>query len=352
MTDAIALSAAEIAAATGGRVVSGRPDQRVERWSIDTRSIAAGDLFVAVRGDRFDGHDFVAAALAAGAAGAVVTETPALSEAGTAGPAPLLIQVADTTRALQDAAREVRRRSGARVVAITGSAGKTTTKELTAEFLSAKYTVFRNRGNLNNHIGLPLSLLELRSRPDVAVVELGMNHAGEIRTLVGIAEPDVRVWTNVGDAHAGFFASVDAIADAKAEILEQARPGDLLVANADDEWIRARAGRFGGKVRTFGISAGADYRASDVRHRGLDGMTATLDHAAGERRGGDAAPRHGQSPQPAGRGGRGGGARRAARRDRRARGHPEARRRAGASCSGCPAASRSSTTRTTRVPPR
>ena len=135
----------------------------------------------------------------------------------------------------------MRRRSGAKVVAITGSAGKTTTKELAAEFLSAKYTVFRNRGNLNNHIGLPLSLLELRSRPDVAVVELGMNHAGEIRTLVGIAEPDVRVWTNVGDAHAGFFASADAIADAKAEILEQARPGDLLVANADDERIRARA---------------------------------------------------------------------------------------------------------------
>ncbi|HEX9368134.1 MAG TPA: UDP-N-acetylmuramoyl-tripeptide--D-alanyl-D-alanine ligase [Vicinamibacterales bacterium] len=282
MTGPIALTAAEIAAATGGRVVSGRPDQRIERWSIDTRSLGPGDLFVAVRGDRFDGHDFVAAALAAGAAGAVVTATPALPEAGKAGPAPLLIQVADTTRALQDGAREVRRRSGAKVVAITGSAGKTTTKELTAELLSAKYTVFRNRGNLNNHIGLPLSLLELRSRPDVAVVELGMNHAGELRTLVGIAEPDVRVWTNVGDAHAGFFASADAIADAKAEILEKARPGDLLVANADDEWIRARAGRFAGRTRTFGVSAGADYRASAVRHRGLDGMAATVTTPRGD----------------------------------------------------------------------
>jgi UDP-N-acetylmuramoyl-tripeptide--D-alanyl-D-alanine ligase len=281
VAEPIALTAAEIAAVTGGRVVSGSPDQRIERWSIDTRSMAAGDLFVAVRGDRFDGHDFVAAALAAGAAGAVVTATPALSEAGTAGPAPLLIQVDDTTRALQDGAREVRRRSGAKLVAITGSAGKTTTKELAAELLSAKYTVFRNRGNLNNHIGLPLSLLELRSRPDVAVVELGMNHAGEIRTLVGIAEPDVRVWTNVGDAHAGFFASADAIADAKAEILEQARPDDLLVANADDEWIRARARRFAGRTRTFGVSAGADYRASAVRHRGLEGMAATVSTPAG-----------------------------------------------------------------------
>jgi UDP-N-acetylmuramoyl-tripeptide--D-alanyl-D-alanine ligase len=278
----IALSAAEIAAATGGRVVSGNPAQRVERWSIDTRSIAPGDLFVAIRGDRFDGHDFVAAALAAGAAGAVVTATPALPEAGTGGLAPLLIQVADTTRALQEGAREIRRRSGAKVVAITGSAGKTTTKELTAEFLAATYTVFRNKGNLNNHIGLPLSLLDLRSRPDVAVVELGMNHAGEIRTLVGIAEPDVRVWTNVGDAHAGFFASADAIADAKAEILEQARPGDLLVANADDERIRARVRRFSGRTLSFGLSDRADVRASRVRHRGLDGMAATITSPQGE----------------------------------------------------------------------
>ena len=130
--------------------------------------------------------------------------------------------------ALQRIARDVRRRAGSKVVAITGSAGKTTTKEVAAEFLSARYRVFRNKGNLNNHIGLPLSLLELRTRPDVAVVELGMNHPGEIRTLVGIAEPEVRVWTNVGDAHAGFFPSIDAIADAKAEILEQARPDDVL----------------------------------------------------------------------------------------------------------------------------
>ena len=272
----IALSGAEIAAATGGRVVSGDPAARIERWAIDTRSLQPGDLFVAIRGERFDGHDFVTAALAAGAAGVVVTATPALPEAGKAGPAPLVIQVADTTRALQDGAREVRRRSGAKVVAITGSAGKTTTKELTAEFLSAKYTVFRNKGNLNNHIGLPLSLLELRARPEVAVVELGMNHAGEIRTLVAVAEPDVRVWTNVGDAHLGFFESADAIADAKAEILERTRPGDLLVLNADDERIRARARGVEGRTLTFGLSDAADVRASAVRHRGLEGMAATV----------------------------------------------------------------------------
>ena len=279
--DPIALSAAEIAAATGGRLLSGDAERRVERWSIDTRTLRPGDLFVAIHGDRFDGHEFVAGALAAGAVGAVVTATPTLPEAGKAGPAPLLIEVADTTRALQDGAREIRRRSGAKVVAITGSAGKTTTKELTAEFLSGTRSVYRNRGNLNNHIGLPLSLLDLRSRPDVAVVELGMNHAGEIRTLVGIAEPDVRVWTNVGDAHLGFFTSADEIADAKAEILEQARPGDLLVSNADDERIQSRAQWFGGRILTFGVSDRAHVRASAVQHRGLEGMTAIVSSPAG-----------------------------------------------------------------------
>jgi UDP-N-acetylmuramoyl-tripeptide--D-alanyl-D-alanine ligase len=292
----ISLSAAEIAAVTGGALLAGDATRSVERWSIDTRSLQPGDLFVAIRGERFDGHEFVAAALAAGAAGAVVTATPRLPEAGnpSAGsgspralpagegrPAPLLIQVADTTRALQDAAREIRRRAGTTVIAITGSAGKTTTKELTAEFLSGTRTVFRNRGNLNNHIGLPLSLLELRTRPDVAVVELGMNHPGEIRTLVGIAEPEVRVWTNVGDAHLGFFESPDEIAAAKAEILEQARPADLLVSNADDERIQSRAQWFRGRVLTFGLSDRAQVRASAVEHRGLHGMRATISSPAG-----------------------------------------------------------------------
>src|SRR3954451_5784645 len=243
-------------------MVSGAPDRRIERVSIDSRSISEGDLFIAIRGDRFDGHEFVTAALGAGAAGAVVTMAPAAPEAGHGRSAPFLLKVEDTTRALQDIAREVRRRSGAKVVAITGSAGKTTTKELTAEFLSARYSVFRNRGNLNEHIGLPLSLLELRVRPDVAVVELGMNHAGEIRTLIGVAEPDVRVWTNVGDAHLGFFASADAIADAKGEIPEQGRPGDLLIANVADDRISSRLRLFAGRTVTLGISAPADVRGS------------------------------------------------------------------------------------------
>jgi UDP-N-acetylmuramoyl-tripeptide--D-alanyl-D-alanine ligase len=281
----LVLTAAQIASVSGGQVIAGDPQARIAGWSIDSRALSAGDVFVAIRGDRFDGHDFVAAALAAGAAGVVVARPPQAPPGGQRpGAAPFVIQVDDTTRALQDAAREVRRRSGTTVVAITGSAGKTTTKELTAECLAARFTVFRNRGNLNNHIGLPLSLLELAARPEMAVVELGMNHAGEIRTLVGIAEPDVRVWTNVGDAHLGFFASADAIADAKAEILEQARRTDLLVAGADDARIRARAGGFSGRTVTFGLSDQADVHASLVDHRGLDGMAATVTTPRGRAR--------------------------------------------------------------------
>ena len=134
----------------------------------------------------------------------------------------------------------------------------------------------RNRGNFNNHIGLPLSLIELRQRPEIAVVELGMNHAGEISTLVRVAEPEVRVWTNVGEAHVGFFASVDAIADAKAEILEGAGASTVLVANADDARIITRARGFGGRTVTFGVDRDADIRATNIQDRGIEGTSARI----------------------------------------------------------------------------
>jgi UDP-N-acetylmuramoyl-tripeptide--D-alanyl-D-alanine ligase len=168
-------------------------------------------------------------------------------------------------------------------VAITGSAGKTTTKDAIAEFLSARFRVVKNKGNLNNHIGLPLSLLQLRQKPDIAVMELGMNHPGEIRTLVAIAEPELRVWTNVGDAHIGFFGSADAIADAKAEILERAAPDHVLVCNADDRRVMERARRFAGRIVTFGRSDAATVSARDVEHLGIAGMRARVATPAGER---------------------------------------------------------------------
>ncbi|MBI4477832.1 MAG: UDP-N-acetylmuramoyl-tripeptide--D-alanyl-D-alanine ligase [Acidobacteria bacterium] len=268
----------EVAAAMEGELLTNgaRAAELVSGFSIDTRTLAPGDLFIALRGERLDGHDYVSTALQAGACGVVVHEASAAPSAGPEWRAPLVIRVADTTLALQRLGRSVRRQSRARVVAITGSAGKTTTKEIAAEFLAARFRVFRNKGNLNNHIGVPLSLLDLRLGPEIAVIEFGMNHAGEIRTLVGIAEPDVRVWTNVAEAHAGFFASIEEIADAKAEILENASRSMLLVANADDPLVMTRSKRFVGRVMTFGFDASADVRASGIRDRGLDGMSALL----------------------------------------------------------------------------
>ncbi|HEY8550145.1 MAG TPA: UDP-N-acetylmuramoyl-tripeptide--D-alanyl-D-alanine ligase [Vicinamibacterales bacterium] len=280
---ALWLSAAEIAAVTGGRVVRGDASTRFAVFGIDSREIVPGQLFVAIVGVKHDAHVFAGDAVARGAAGVVVAQGRA-DLVPTAGE-PVVIEVGDTTVALQQMGRAMRRRSGARVIAITGSAGKTTTKEATAALLALRYRTFRNRGNLNNHIGLPLSLLELgrgTDVPEMAVLELGMSAPGEIRTLVGLAEPEVRVWTNVAEAHLAQFPSVDAIADAKAEILEGADAGSVLVANAADPLVMARAARFPGRTLTFAVEAPADVSARRVETRGIHGMTADVSTPAGD----------------------------------------------------------------------
>jgi UDP-N-acetylmuramoyl-tripeptide--D-alanyl-D-alanine ligase len=273
-----------IAAAVHGRL-QGAGDREAGDIVTDSRTIQPGDVFVALRGPRFDGHAYAADVIGRGAA-AVIVEPGAVERAtGAALTVPAgsaVIEVADALAALQALAHAVREASGTRVVAITGSAGKTTTKETTAAILASRFSVVKNKGNLNNHIGLPLSLMQLRSGPDAAVMELGMNHAGEISTLVGIARPDVCVWTNVGDAHLGFFASPDAIADAKAEILEGATPATVLVANADDPRVMARIGAFPGRRLTFGESPGAAVRAVAVRDRGLEGLSADVTTPSGD----------------------------------------------------------------------
>lgn len=265
-------SAADLATAVDGRIVAGSPEARLGAVAIDSRALDAGELFFAIVAAR-DGHDFVPAAVARGAAG-VVVQRPVNVPAGVA--SPVVVEVADTLHALQALGRAVRRASGARVVAITGSAGKTTTKDAIALVLGSTYRVVKNRGNLNNHLGLPISLVEMRDRPDVAVMELGMNHAGEIRVLVGLAEPDIRVWTNVGDAHIGYFGTREAIADAKAEILEQATPSTVLVCNADDPLVMAHARGFAGRRITFGVDREADVRATAVEDRGIAGTAARV----------------------------------------------------------------------------
>jgi UDP-N-acetylmuramoyl-tripeptide--D-alanyl-D-alanine ligase len=273
MPHAFVLTAGLIAEATGGRLVTGDAGQVIDLVSTDSRTLVdvlrrgegAGALFIALRGERFDGHTFVDEAIARGAAAVLVSTMPAAP--GDAA----VICVDDTLDALQRLGHTIRRRSGATVVAITGSAGKTTTKEATAALLAPKFRVYRNPGNLNNHIGLPLSLIDLRHGPDVAVVELGMNHDGEIRALTAIAEPDVRVWTNVGNAHIGHFGSADGIARAKAELLETATSATRVVANADDARVMAHVRGCAGRVLTFGTAVTADVRAVHIDDRGFDG---------------------------------------------------------------------------------
>lgn len=275
---AFVLTAGLVAEATGGHLVSGDPGRIFDHVVIDSRTLAAspvsahapGALFVALPGETRDGHSFLPDAIARGVAGVLVSSPPIV-----AGHAAVIV-VPDPLAALQRLGREVRRRSGATVVAVTGSAGKTTTKEAIAACLAARYRVCRTEGNLNNHIGLPLSLLELRHGPDVAVVELGMNHAGEISALVSLAAPDVRVWINVGNAHIGHFGSIEAIADAKAEILEGATPTTVVVANADDPLVMRHVRRCPATVRTFGLDARADVQAMRVEDRGFDGIGAEV----------------------------------------------------------------------------
>jgi len=279
-TPEIRLTADWVATAMVGTIVAGADTREFTGVSIDTRTLAPGELYIGIRGERLDGADFAQSAIGAGAAGLVVPRRRGRALAG--GTQAVVIEVDDTTAALQALAHAVRIDSGTKVVAITGSAGKTTTKEVTAEFLAARYRVIRNRGNWNNHIGLPLALMELTTRPEIAVVELGMNHAGEIGTLVRIAQPEVRVWTNVGEAHLGFFESVEAIADAKAEIFEGATAASVLIANADDERIVARASSFRGRVVTFGIDRDADVGATAVVDRGIEGVSARVSTPRGD----------------------------------------------------------------------
>jgi UDP-N-acetylmuramoyl-tripeptide--D-alanyl-D-alanine ligase len=243
----------------------GVADRRVEGYSIDSRSLAANQLFFAIRGPRFDGHQFVGQALERGAAGAVVAE--AFYARAPVDWRPALLAVADTLRALQTLAREVRRKWSKRLIAVTGSTGKSTTKEMIAAILSRRLCVLRSPGNLNNDFGLPLALLGLEPEHEVAVMELAMSAPGEIARLARLAEPQVGVVTNVAPAHLQFFDSVDAIALAKRELIDYlATTGASAVAvlNEDDERVRKFAEGFPGRVLTFGFSELADVGATDV----------------------------------------------------------------------------------------
>ncbi len=236
-------------------------------YSIDSRTVTARQLFFAVKGERLDGHDFVEQALEKGVAAAVVRKDqlhryPNKSR---------LLVVDDTLTALQSLATAVRKLWGKPLIGVTGSAGKTTTKDAIAHVLSTQFRVLKSEGNFNNHFGLPLMLLKLEPEHDLAVIEMGMSHAGEIRALAKIAQPQVGVVTNVAPVHLEFFESLAGIARAKYELVESLPASGTAVLNADDEYVSQFGRDFKGRVVMYGTSAQADVRAENVQSRGAEG---------------------------------------------------------------------------------
>jgi UDP-N-acetylmuramoyl-tripeptide--D-alanyl-D-alanine ligase len=239
-------------------------DFAVSGWSIDSRTLKAGDGFFALRGPTHDGHDHVAAAFERGAAFAVVERAVVDTKLNVDGPQ---FVVADTTLALAQLGGAARNRWGGRVIGVTGSAGKTTTKDTIASLLATQFRTGRTIGNFNNHFGVPLSILRLPDDSEVAVLELGMNHAGEIRDLAHIAKPSVGVVTNVGWAHTENFADgIEGVARAKRELIEELPADGIAVLNADDTHVREFAAVHRGRSVFFGFAEGAEVRAEAVEY--------------------------------------------------------------------------------------
>jgi UDP-N-acetylmuramoyl-tripeptide--D-alanyl-D-alanine ligase len=236
-------------------------------YSIDSRTVQPAELFFAVKGERLDGHDFVHQALERGAVSAVVRK----DQLARFPVKTCLLAVDDTLHALQTLATAVRRMWGKPVVGVTGSAGKTTTKEAIAHVLSSRYRVLKSEGNFNNHFGLPLMLLKLEPEHDMAVIEMGMSHAGEISALAKIAQPEIGVVTVVAPVHLEYFDSLASIARAKYELIESLPAGGIAVLNADDEYVSQFGRDFHGKVVMYGTRSNADIRAEQIQSRGAEG---------------------------------------------------------------------------------
>jgi UDP-N-acetylmuramoyl-tripeptide--D-alanyl-D-alanine ligase len=298
-------------------------------YSIDSRTVQAGELFFAVKGERLDGHDFVEQALSRGAIAAVVRKDQLARYSNLSGSAGLLA-VDDTLVALQTLATAVRKIWGKTAIGVTGSMGKTTTKEAMAHLLAIKYRVHRTKGNFNNHFGLPLGLLTLEPEYDIAVVEMGMSHPGEIAALARIALPNQAVVTNVAPVHLESFDSIAGIARAKYELIEALPHGGTAVLNADDEYVCQFGRDLKGKVVLFGLKpiVPADVRAENIEVLGAEGTRFDLVSREMRQLGAESAGWQAQRVQRAGRGCDCAGARHHSIRDRRRSAVPAACRQA------------------------
>lgn len=256
-------TAEDVLASVGGELMRGSGARRFKGFSTDSRSITEDCLFWALKGDRFDGHDFVSQAIGQGAAGAVVQRgfsltIPADRDA-------TVIAVGDTLRALGEFASWWRHEHRSRVIGITGSAGKTTTKEMAAAVLGLRGPTLKNQGNFNNLIGLPVTLLLLEAKHRFAVLEMGMNHPGEIGRLTEIADPEIGVITNVARAHLEGVGGIEGVARAKVELIERMASRAVALLNGDDEILMGAASRFKKQTVTFGKGPMNDVRAENVR---------------------------------------------------------------------------------------
>lgn len=255
--------------------VPGWTKQRIRQISLDSRSIRPGDVFVAIKGDRFDGHDFIGTAFSRGAVGAIVHDTyvvdPDLLKAGLKRSAPFVLGVRDPLFAYQQLATHHRSRFDIPLVAVTGSNGKTTTKEMVASVMAHRWKVLKTEGNLNNRIGVPQTLFRLNGRHEAAVIEMGVDNIGQTTRLCEIARPTIGIITNIGPDHLEFFGSMEGSAQAKAELLDLLPSDGTAVLNADDPYFDYLAARARSRVVSFGFSAKADVRAMHVKSDGRDG---------------------------------------------------------------------------------
>ena len=253
----------------------GRTKHRIRGISLDTRSLRPGDLFLALKGDRFDGHDFVAMALSRGAVGAIVLDSYDVSrlalKRGFKRIQPLILGVSDPLHAYQQLAAYHRGRFHIPVVAVTGSNGKTTTKEMVASVMARRWTILKTEGNLNNRVGVPQTLLQLNDRHKGAVIEMGVDNLGQTARLCEIARPTIGIITNIGPDHLEFFGTMEASAQAKAELLDLLPRDGTAILNADDSYYDYLAARARCRVVSFGFSSKADVRATDVKSDGRNG---------------------------------------------------------------------------------
>ncbi len=274
----------EVREVIGARVLAGDgaggAKHRIRRISLDTRSLRPGDFFIALRGDRFDGHEFVATALSRGAVGAIVLDSFDVSgltvKRGSKPIRPILLGVSDPLRAYQQLAAYHRSRFHIPVVAVTGSNGKTTTKEMVAGIMARRWKILKTEGNLNNRVGVPQTLLHLGDRHKAAVIEMGVDNIGQTARLCEIARPTIGIITNIGPDHLEFFGTMEVSAQAKAELLDFLPHDGTAILNADDSYYDYLAARARCRVVSFGFSSKADVRAMDVKSDGRQGATFRL----------------------------------------------------------------------------